>query len=69
MRNPEWRKKDRGGALRMNPQDAERIGVADGARARLSTRRGSVEVSVEVSTACRAATSRYRTASAWTSPG
>ena len=49
IRNPEWRKKDRGGALRMNPQDAERIGVTDGARARLTTRRGSVEVSVEVS--------------------
>jgi anaerobic selenocysteine-containing dehydrogenase len=49
MRNPEWRKKDRNGALRMNPQDAERIGVTDGTRARLTTRRGSVEVLVEVS--------------------
>lgn len=49
IRNPEWRKKDRGGALRMNPQDAERSGVTDGARVRLTTRRGSVEVSVEVS--------------------
>jgi anaerobic selenocysteine-containing dehydrogenase len=49
MRNPEWRKKDRGGALRMNPQDAERIGVTDGAPVRLTTQRGSVEVSVEVS--------------------
>jgi anaerobic selenocysteine-containing dehydrogenase len=49
IRNPEWRKKDRGGALRMNPQDAERIGLTDGTRARLTTRRGSVEVLVEVS--------------------
>ncbi len=49
IRNPEWRKKDRSGALRMNPQDAERSGVTDGARVRLTTRRGSVEVSVEVS--------------------
>jgi anaerobic selenocysteine-containing dehydrogenase len=49
IRNPQWRRKDGGGALRMNPQDAERVGVADGARARLTTRRGSVEVSVEVS--------------------
>jgi anaerobic selenocysteine-containing dehydrogenase len=49
IRNPEWRRKDRGGALRMNPRDAERVGVADGARARLSTRRGSVEVLVEIS--------------------
>lgn len=49
MRNPEWRKKDRSGALRMHPDDAKRAGVADGGRARLSTRRGSAEISVEVS--------------------
>ena len=49
IRNPEWRKKDRGGALRMNPDDAHRLGVADGARVRLSTRRGSAEVAIEVS--------------------
>jgi anaerobic selenocysteine-containing dehydrogenase len=49
IRNPEWRKKDRAGALRMHPDDAKRAGVADGGRARLSTRRGSAEVSVEVS--------------------
>jgi anaerobic selenocysteine-containing dehydrogenase len=49
MRNPDWRKKDKSGALRMNPDDAARIGVADGGRARISTRRGSAEVSVELS--------------------
>ncbi len=49
IRNPEWRKKDAGGALSINPQDAEHIGVADGKRARLTTRRGSVEVLVNVS--------------------
>jgi len=49
IRNPEWRRKDRGGALRMNPADAQRIGVADGGRARISTKRGSAEVTVEVS--------------------
>ncbi len=49
IRNPDWRKKDRDGALRMNPDDAKRLGVIDGGRARLSTRRGSAEVSVEVS--------------------
>ncbi|MCW5891284.1 MAG: molybdopterin-dependent oxidoreductase [bacterium] len=49
MRNPEWRKKDRGGALRMHPDDARRFGVADGGRLRLSTRRGSAEVDVELS--------------------
>jgi len=49
IRNPEWRKKDRAGALRMNPDDAVRVGVANGGRVRLSTRRGSAEVSVELS--------------------
>jgi len=49
LRNPDWRRKDRAGALRMNPDDAKRIGVPDGGRARLSTRRGSTEVSVEIS--------------------
>jgi anaerobic selenocysteine-containing dehydrogenase len=49
IRNPEWRRKDRSGALRMNPADAERVGVADGERVRLSTRRGSAEVAVELS--------------------
>jgi anaerobic selenocysteine-containing dehydrogenase len=49
IRNPEWRRKDRAGALRMNPDDARRIGVADGGRVRLSTRRGSAEVAVELS--------------------
>ncbi len=49
MRNPEWRKKDRAGALRMHPDDAKRAGVGDGGRVRLSTQRGSAEVSVELS--------------------
>ncbi len=49
MRNPEWRKKDKSGALRMHPEDAKRIGVGEGGRARISTRRGSAEVSVELS--------------------
>jgi anaerobic selenocysteine-containing dehydrogenase len=49
IRNPDWRKKDAGGALSINPEDAESIGVADGNRARLITRRGSVEVLVQVS--------------------
>jgi anaerobic selenocysteine-containing dehydrogenase len=49
FRNPEWRRKDRAGALRIHPDDAARIGVADGGRARISTRRGSAEVVVELS--------------------
>jgi anaerobic selenocysteine-containing dehydrogenase len=49
MRNPEWRRKDRDGALRMNPKDAKRLSLADGGRARISTKRGSAEVAVEIS--------------------
>jgi anaerobic selenocysteine-containing dehydrogenase len=49
IRNPDWRRKDRSGALRMHPDDAKRVGVADGGRVRLSTRRGSAEVPVELS--------------------
>lgn len=49
MRNPEWRKKDRSGALRMHPADAKRLGIADGGRVRLTTRRGSAVVDVELS--------------------
>ena len=49
IRNPEWRRKDAAGALSISPQDAKSIGVADGGRARLTTRRGSVEVLVQVS--------------------
>lgn len=49
IRNPDWRRKDREGALRISPADAQRLGVADGDRVRLSTRRGSAVVPVEVS--------------------
>ena len=48
FRDPSWRRKDAGGALRMSPQDAERLGLASGGRARVSTKRGSVEAVVEV---------------------
>lgn len=47
-RNPAWRKKARSGALRVSPIDADQLGLTDGALARLTTRRGSVEVPVEV---------------------
>lgn len=49
LRNPEWRKKDREGSLRMNPTDATRLGVADGDRVRLTTKRASVDVTIAVS--------------------
>ena len=49
IRNPEWRKKDRDGALRMHPADAARLGLADGGRARITTKRASALAVVELS--------------------
>jgi anaerobic selenocysteine-containing dehydrogenase len=49
LRDPAWRRKDPSGALRINPADADRLGLAAGGRARLTTRRGSAEVDVEIS--------------------
>ena len=46
---PTWRKKDGDGALRISPDDARALGVATGERVRLTTRRDSVVVAVEVS--------------------
>jgi anaerobic selenocysteine-containing dehydrogenase len=51
IRDVAWRKKDGSGALRMNPADAFRLGVAEGGAVRLTTRRGSVVVAVELSPA------------------
>jgi anaerobic selenocysteine-containing dehydrogenase len=47
IRDPAWRKRDAGGALRLSEEDADRLGVEAGAMVRLSTRRGSVDVAVE----------------------
>jgi len=49
LRDPAWRKKDIGGSLRINADDAAQLGVTDGDRVRLTTKRASVEVPVEVS--------------------
>ena len=49
VRNPDWRKKGRAGELRINPDDAKSLGLADGGLARITTKRGSAEVTVEVS--------------------
>ena len=48
LRDPAWRKKDVDGALRVSPADAERIGVADGGAAKLSTKRLSAVETVAV---------------------
>jgi anaerobic selenocysteine-containing dehydrogenase len=47
IRDPRWRKRDAAGALRMSNADARLLGVTTGDRVRLTTRRGSTEVSVE----------------------
>ena len=49
VRDPLWRKKDSGGALRVSPADAAELGVSSGDAVRLSTRRDSVVVTIEVS--------------------
>jgi formate dehydrogenase len=43
-----WRKRDPDGALRLSPEDAAALGLADGDRARITTARGSAEATVEV---------------------
>jgi anaerobic selenocysteine-containing dehydrogenase len=48
FRDPSWRRKDEHGALRMSPTDAERLGIADGGLARVTTKRGSAVTVVEV---------------------
>ena len=48
FRDPAWRKQDPDGALRISPHDAERIGLADGDSAKLSTRRASAVVKIAV---------------------
>jgi anaerobic selenocysteine-containing dehydrogenase len=49
VRDPDWRKSDRDGALYMSPSDAETLGVTDGSRVVVTTKRGRAEVAVEVS--------------------
>ncbi|MDH2430273.1 molybdopterin-dependent oxidoreductase [Sphaerisporangium sp. TRM90804] len=48
VRDPAWRRRDGEGLLRMSPEDAAGLGLSAGSRARLTTRRGSVDVTVEI---------------------
>jgi anaerobic selenocysteine-containing dehydrogenase len=48
FRDPAWRKQDPDGALRVHPADAARLGLSSGAAARVTSRRGVVEVRVKV---------------------
>ena len=47
IRDPAWRKKDAGGALRIHPLDAAALGVTTGEPVRLTTRRDSLVVAIE----------------------
>lgn len=51
FRDPGWRKRDADGALRVSVEDAADLGLADGGRARITTKAGSAEATVEVSAA------------------
>ena len=53
FRDPEWRRKDTDGALRISAEDAARLGVLDGGLARVTTKRGSVVATVEVTDTLR----------------
>lgn len=48
VRDTSWHRRGRYGTLRISPQDAARLGCADGDTLRLSTRRATVEVEAEV---------------------
>jgi formate dehydrogenase len=51
FRDPSWRKRDAEGALRVSVEDAQRLGLVDGGRARITTAGGSAEAKVEISEA------------------
>jgi formate dehydrogenase len=49
IRDPAWRKRDAGGALRISEADATALRLDNGATALLTTKRGSAKVLVEIS--------------------
>ncbi|WCT06006.1 molybdopterin-dependent oxidoreductase [Rhodococcus qingshengii] len=49
IRNPQWRRRDSAGALRINPDDAAELGIDTGAIVRIITEAGEAKASVEVS--------------------
>ena len=50
IRDPGWHRKGPFGTLRINPQDAADLGCAEGDWVRVTTRRGSAEAPVEITT-------------------
>jgi formate dehydrogenase len=51
IRMPRWSKKDQEGALRIHPADATAVGLVEGDRARIESKRGAVEAMVAVTDA------------------
>ena len=49
IRDPEWRRKKPGTGLRINPDDAENLGLSDGGKVRLTTKRGETVTEIEIS--------------------
>ncbi|MCA9643168.1 MAG: molybdopterin-dependent oxidoreductase [Myxococcales bacterium] len=47
-RDPNWRRNDPRGALRLHPEDAATLGIADGEALKCESARGSIEVSAEL---------------------
>ncbi len=52
-RDPSWRKLDQQGALRLSPADADRLGLIDGDRAKVTTKRGDGVAVVEITDTLR----------------
>ncbi|MGF2685196.1 molybdopterin-dependent oxidoreductase [Marinobacter sp. DUT-3] len=52
-RDPAWRKVDPHGAMRMHPEDAERLGIGNGDKALCRSARDSIEVVVQVDDSVR----------------
>ncbi len=48
FRDSAWRLRDRDGTLRVNPDDAHRLGLTDGVPAQVTTRRGTARATVEL---------------------
>lgn len=48
IRDPAWRRRDAGGALRISPTDAERLGLVEDSRVRVTTQTGAAEVGIEI---------------------
>ncbi|GHH35020.1 molybdopterin-dependent oxidoreductase [Lentzea cavernae] len=53
MRDPTWRRRDQEGRLRISVTDALKLGVTTGDQVRLTTRRGSAEVTVDTTETMR----------------